>query len=274
MAQLLPSHAKASGRDTAGWLASTAIAALMVSGIAALALSIKEPGRSTGEDSVPILMMLPPTVALEAMVEPSPDVASEAAEMQPEPEAEDAPDTPELTEAPDAPQVPQNAPVMEDILAEKPPEVDSAVPLPVAPKKPEPKPEKKKEKKEKQAEKKPEKKKQEKKKSEEAVASAPAKSAPAAASAGSGSKQTAQNYAAQVMKKVSRTKKKRAGVRGTVVVAFSIASSGALASVSVARSSGQPALDQIAVEHIHRSAPFPPPPAGTKASYSFDFVAK
>jgi periplasmic protein TonB len=45
--------------------------------------------------------------------------------------------------------------------------------------------------------------------------------------------------------------------------------------VQVLQTSGNAALDRIAMDHIRRSAPFPaPPPTATGRGYSFEFVGK
>ncbi|MFN3208728.1 MAG: TonB family protein [Roseovarius sp.] len=80
----------------------------------------------------------------------------------------------------------------------------------------------------------------------------------------------ASNYPGQVMRKISRVPRPRVGSRGTAVVAFRIAGNGGLAGVSIARSSGSSALDQAAVRMIQRAAPFPPPPAGARTSFSIN----
>jgi protein TonB len=58
------------------------------------------------------------------------------------------------------------------------------------------------------------------------------------------------------------------GATGTAVVAFSIDAGGALAGVSLTRSSGQPDIDAEAVASVHRAAPFPAPPPGAPRSFS------
>lgn len=75
------------------------------------------------------------------------------------------------------------------------------------------------------------------------------------------------NYPGQVMRRIQRAKR-RANVRGTAIVRFSIAASGALAGVSIARSSGSAKLDGIALAQVRRAAPFAPPPAGAKRSFT------
>lgn len=95
------------------------------------------------------------------------------------------------------------------------------------------------------------------------------------AAQGSGQSQAAgnaaaSNYPGQVMRKISRVPRPRVGSRGTAVVAFRIGGNGGLAGVSIARSSGSSALDRAAVRMIQRAAPFPPPPAGARTSFSIN----
>ena len=52
------------------------------------------------------------------------------------------------------------------------------------------------------------------------------------------------------------------GATGTALVRFTISAGGGLAGVSLVQSSGNPALDQAAVDAVTRAAPFPPPPSG------------
>lgn len=77
----------------------------------------------------------------------------------------------------------------------------------------------------------------------------------------------ASNYPGKVYSKIRRTRQKRAGGTGVARVRFSIATNGALASVRIAGSSGSSSVDSVAVDHIRRSAPFPPPPAGAKRQF-------
>ena len=53
-----------------------------------------------------------------------------------------------------------------------------------------------------------------------------------------------------------------------------IALDGGLAAVTVLQSSGNAAFDQIALDHIRRSAPFRAPPTDARPGYSFEFVGK
>lgn len=94
---------------------------------------------------------------------------------------------------------------------------------------------------------------------------------------GSGSAKSAQagnaavsNYPGLVNRHLSRIRKPLLNRRGVVRVSFSIGSSGGLAGVSVARSSGSPQLDQAAATMIRRAAPFPKPPAGAQRNFSIN----
>lgn len=287
MTPVLPSMTGPSQkRSTLGWLASTSVAALLVTGVAALAMSYQPAGSSMGDEAQALLVMLPPTPAVEAMAEPTPEVASDEPEVQPDqPQVEETPDTPELVE--DLPEIPE---VMEpeEVMAEDAPIIDKEPPptpmaeVPSMRPKAKPRREKPVEKKEppkKVAEKKEEKKDPPKKKKAAAPAAASsAAAAPSEAKSGGasvgGGKASAASYGAQVMKKIAKTKKKRAGEKGTAVVAFSITGSGGLASASIARSSGSAKVDQIALDHVRRAAPFAPPPPGAKTSFTVKVDAK
>ena len=89
-----------------------------------------------------------------------------------------------------------------------------------------------------------------------------------------GGQAAAANYPGQVLRQITRQRRQTAPSRGTVLVSFQIGGAGTLVSVAVARSSGSPALDQMAMDHIQRSAPFPPPPAGAQTAFSFEFVGR
>jgi protein TonB len=73
------------------------------------------------------------------------------------------------------------------------------------------------------------------------------------------------SYSARVRARVAGNKPPGRGVRGTAVVSFGVTTSGGLAYASVARSSGNAALDRLAVSAVRASAPFPTPPAGATA---------
>lgn len=77
----------------------------------------------------------------------------------------------------------------------------------------------------------------------------------------------ASNYPGKVYAKIRRTRQKRAGGRGVAKIRFSISSGGGLASIRVAASSGSGPVDQVALDHIRRAAPFPPPPSGAQRHF-------
>ena len=76
----------------------------------------------------------------------------------------------------------------------------------------------------------------------------------------------ASNYPGVVLRKIQR-RKPRTSIRGTAVVSFAIAPSGALAALSLSQSSGSPKLDQLALSAVRRAAPFPRPPAGARTRF-------
>lgn len=84
----------------------------------------------------------------------------------------------------------------------------------------------------------------------------------------------ASNYPGQVMSKISRVGRPRVNARGTAVVSFTIAGSGGLSRVGLARSSGSSALDRAAVQIIRRAAPFPRPPAGAQRRFSINIQGR
>jgi protein TonB len=72
-------------------------------------------------------------------------------------------------------------------------------------------------------------------------------------------------YAGRVRSKIAANKPSGNGARGRVTVVFSVSTSGGLAHVRVARSSGTGALDQAAMSAVRRAAPFGQPPAGASS---------
>jgi protein TonB len=101
-----------------------------------------------------------------------------------------------------------------------------------------------------------------------------ASSGPGAATAPGTGGAVASTYPGQVLRQITRLRRARTTDRGTVVVAFSIAASGGLASVTVAASSGSEALDGLALDHIRRAAPFPAPPPGAPSTFTFAFEGR
>jgi protein TonB len=83
------------------------------------------------------------------------------------------------------------------------------------------------------------------------------------------------NYAAVVRARVASRKPAGIGGAGRVVVGFKITPGGGLALARVVSSSGNAALDRLALSAVHRAAPFPTPPAGASSrqlSYSMSFT--
>lgn len=110
--------------------------------------------------------------------------------------------------------------------------------------------------------------------SQQGSAGQAASQAPARAQASTQGSAAVSNYPGEVLRRIQRTRQARTPARGTVLVAFSVGTNGGLGSVSVVRSSGNAGLDQTALDHIRRAAPFPPPPAGAQRQFSFEFVAR
>ncbi len=74
------------------------------------------------------------------------------------------------------------------------------------------------------------------------------------------------NYAAAVRARIARNKPAGSTRSGSVVLAFTLSSSGNLISARIAQSSGDGALDQAALTALRRASPFPPPPDSTTAN--------
>lgn len=90
---------------------------------------------------------------------------------------------------------------------------------------------------------------------------------------GDGGKAAA-SYASSVLRKISRTRKAKSPAKGRVVVSFSVSGNGTLQSARIAKSSGDARLDQVALDHIRRAAPFPAPPPSAKRNFAFEFIGK
>lgn len=86
--------------------------------------------------------------------------------------------------------------------------------------------------------------------------------------------QSVARYGDTVMRQIAKLRRKKAPDRGAVTVGFEIGADGGLRRVAVVSSSGSTALDQVAVEHIRRAAPFPPPPEGAATRFAFEFVGR
>ncbi len=84
----------------------------------------------------------------------------------------------------------------------------------------------------------------------------------------------ASNYPGAIMRMINRTRKPRVGVQGTAIVGFEIRSDGGLASVTILSSSGEAAIDQAALDHLRRAAPFPAPPSGADRRFQVEYVSR
>lgn len=80
-----------------------------------------------------------------------------------------------------------------------------------------------------------------------------------------------ENYPGKVRNKINRAKRRVAGTGvGTVTVSFTISASGQATGIKISASSGQPELDQAAMEAVRRAAPFPDiPEESGRSSWSF-----
>ncbi|MGP1356020.1 TonB family protein, partial [Roseicyclus sp.] len=82
----------------------------------------------------------------------------------------------------------------------------------------------------------------------------------------------AANYPGQVLRRIARQGRPRVRHDGAdAVVTFRIDAGGGLASLGLARSSGNPALDEAALSIVRSAAPFPRPPAGAQTAFSINF---
>jgi TonB family protein len=90
-------------------------------------------------------------------------------------------------------------------------------------------------------------------------------SAPAAASPGA-----MREYARYVAQALAKTKPKGTGGLGTVLVRFAIAGDGGLAAVEVAKSSGSPKLDNVALGAVRRTKFLTPPAGMTTAQLTYE----
>ncbi|SPJ30691.1 energy transducer TonB family protein [Falsiruegeria mediterranea] len=97
-----------------------------------------------------------------------------------------------------------------------------------------------------------------------------ANSRKSASTLGAAGNAAASNYPGLVKRKIHRARRKSVKVRGLARVSFRIADSGALAAVSISRSSGSNRLDQVALAQVRAAAPFPKPPAGARRRFSVE----
>ncbi|WP_421760431.1 TonB family protein [Devosia sp.] len=109
----------------------------------------------------------------------------------------------------------------------------------------------------------------------DADAASSAAAASKASKAGEGNGEVSK-YPGLVQRKLRRALR-AAEARGEVLVHFVVAQSGDVSSISVVKSSGNPALDKEAIATVRRAAPFPPiPESANRATWTFsmpvDFV--
>jgi len=69
-------------------------------------------------------------------------------------------------------------------------------------------------------------------------------------------------YGSQVWRRIAERKPKGIHLPGTAYVNFALTGEGAIAAIRIARSSGNPELDAMALRTIESAAPFDPPPSG------------
>jgi protein TonB len=75
----------------------------------------------------------------------------------------------------------------------------------------------------------------------------------------------AEAYRAQVRSHLAAHRPAGGAGSGSAVVAFDLSQKGRLLSARIARSSGNPAMDESVMQSVHRSEPFPKPPEGMDA---------
>lgn len=76
------------------------------------------------------------------------------------------------------------------------------------------------------------------------------------------------NYPGLVSRKIDRQKRPKVATKAAAIVSFTIAASGAIAKISIVKSSGSTKFDKSAVVLVRRASPFPKPPSGAKRSYN------
>lgn len=82
---------------------------------------------------------------------------------------------------------------------------------------------------------------------------------------GGGGAAASASWERQVIRRLNNAKRyprSAGGATGMALVQFTVSAGGGLAGVSLLRSSGNPVLDQAAMDAVNRAAPFPPTPGG------------
>ncbi|PZR00117.1 MAG: energy transducer TonB [Cereibacter sphaeroides] len=266
--------------DAAAWTLSAVVVAAALAGGVALALWLER--QAGNEDAIEEAMLIdlppqPPPPAMTAAAEAAPDQPQVEAPDQTEPTeiSETIPDLPEEITPPEAPPPPEQTELAQltdlpmDSLAPPPPPPE---PEPVVeeekekPPEPEPKPE-------------PKPKVEKKKLPAPSVASRKTNAQSSATGEGQVSVSAGQmrdlkaTWGAAIRKRVERRKSYPSGAgnaSGTATVRIVVSRGGGLSSVSLSRSSGNPALDDAAVRAVRSAGSFPAAPTGlTDASYTF-----
>ncbi len=276
-------------RDLVGWLAAAGVAAALFGGAAAAALRSAPGAAGAGAVEAVALDLSVGVVPVSAALSSVPPVVEIAAPLLPDaPQGEAAPELPVAVPEPVAMPRPDLRPVMDLPQADAPPVMAAAPPpVPDAPaldlaQSPRPVV-------------RPDPAKGEAQQAEAAQAAAPqpeaqaerAQSAVAPAQAAGSDQaarpaperraaggQAAARYGDQVLRQIARLRRHKAPERGVVTVGFEIGADGGLRRVAVVASSGSGALDQVALDHIRRAAPFPPPPEGASMRFAFEFVGR
>lgn len=269
------------GRDLAGWLGATAVTALLFAGAAGAALRAMPSAVGEGEMTAVALDLSVGIVPLSAAIPSAPPVvAGMTTPGQPKAvRAEAAPDLPLAEPEPAGRVLPEPPPVLDLPQAEAAPVMASVPPLPPERAVPQmaesPRPMAR-----------PERDRRAARETAPVPENAPPAAAQVAQPAGAeqaarpaqerraAGGQTAAQYGDQVMRQIARLRRQKAPERGTVTVGFEIGADGGLRRVAVVSSSGSEALDLVALDHIRRAAPFPPPPAGAAVRFAFEFVGR
>jgi protein TonB len=80
------------------------------------------------------------------------------------------------------------------------------------------------------------------------------------------------DYADRLWARIVRQRPAGITARGIATVRFTLDADGALLTVAIADSSGQPMLDQAALEAVTHAAPFPAPPVRVFGNGPFSFT--
>lgn len=78
------------------------------------------------------------------------------------------------------------------------------------------------------------------------------------------------NYPGQVFRRIQRIRQRQVDGAGTVRLQFTIGPNGGLSSIRVFASSGSPSIDEAALNHVRRAAPFAQPPLGAQTTFMFN----